>query len=242
MEFVFFLFFGGVILLAVNKQIQKNKRKKQAQFIEHYVFPPSINDKIKSTYPHLSDQQVNLVMDGLREYFQICRQAKKSMVSMPSQAVDLAWHEFILFTKHYEAFCKQGLGFFLHHTPAQAMASPKIAQKGVKNAWSIACQRANIPGNKPNRLPLIFAIDKEFAIPDGFYYTLDCTDNKEGHFCATHIGSHLDTKGKKRRRRRGRHDRGSYTSEDHWGDDNFDSCGTDCGGDSSSCGGGCGGD
>jgi hypothetical protein len=35
----------------------------------------------------------------------------------PSHIVDLAWHEFILFTKYYAAFCQEQFGSFVHHHP-----------------------------------------------------------------------------------------------------------------------------
>lgn len=35
----------------------------------------------------------------------------------PSYNVDMAWHEFILFTKKYEEFCNLNFGRFIHHTP-----------------------------------------------------------------------------------------------------------------------------
>ncbi len=35
----------------------------------------------------------------------------------PSLLVDLAWHEFILFTKTYEKFCTQKFDRFIHHSP-----------------------------------------------------------------------------------------------------------------------------
>ena len=35
----------------------------------------------------------------------------------PSLAVDLAWHEFILFTRQYAAFCQTTFGRFIHHSP-----------------------------------------------------------------------------------------------------------------------------
>lgn len=38
-------------------------------------------------------------------------------VLTPSLLVDLAWHEFILFTKSYHHFCTTKLGKFIHHTP-----------------------------------------------------------------------------------------------------------------------------
>lgn len=35
----------------------------------------------------------------------------------PSHRVDLAWHEFILFTKAYREFCQQHFGRFIDHHP-----------------------------------------------------------------------------------------------------------------------------
>ncbi len=37
----------------------------------------------------------------------------------PSLAVDLAWHEFILFTHRYAAFCQTTFGRFIHHSPGE---------------------------------------------------------------------------------------------------------------------------
>ncbi len=37
----------------------------------------------------------------------------------PSFAVDLAWHEFILFTKYYDEFCSTHFNRFIHHTPSE---------------------------------------------------------------------------------------------------------------------------
>ena len=98
-------------------------------------------------------------MDGLREYFHLCNIAGKRMVSMPSQAVDLAWHEFILFTKQYETFCTNAFGRFLHHTPAEAMTSPTVAQTGIKTAWRISCYREKMQPKSATRLPMLFAMD-----------------------------------------------------------------------------------
>lgn len=35
----------------------------------------------------------------------------------PSLPVDLAWHEFILFTRKYASFCQEKFGRFIHHHP-----------------------------------------------------------------------------------------------------------------------------
>lgn len=36
----------------------------------------------------------------------------------PSARVDLAWHEFILFTRTYTRFCEEKLGKMVHHEPS----------------------------------------------------------------------------------------------------------------------------
>lgn len=171
------------------------KITQRATFIDNYRFPKRINQQLAKTYPHLNTDQINSIIIALRSYFHLCNQARsRQMVSMPSQAVDVAWHEFILFTRAYDSFCKQALGRFLHHTPAEAMSSPMIAQRGIKTAWRLACRREKINPKNPTHLPDLFAIDALCAIPDGFSYRLNCqtdlaTANHGGQvFCASHIG------------------------------------------------------
>ncbi len=99
------------------------------------------------------------MLQGLREYFLLCHRAGQRMVAMPSQAVDVVWHEFILFTRAYQGFCRRALGRFLHHVPAEAMRTPTDAQDGIKRAWRLACHREGLDPKTPERLPLIFALD-----------------------------------------------------------------------------------
>lgn len=189
-------------------------KQRQSKFIDDFLFPARLNTKLADQYPHLTDQQIEEVIRGLREYFHICHLAGRKVVSMPSQAVDTAWHEFILFTRKYEIFCYKALGRFLHHTPAEAMSSPTLAQQGIRKAWRISCGRENISPDSPNKLPLLFAMDAALDIPDGFKYSLNCKDKNisaADSYCASHIGC------------------------------SSDGCSGGCSGDSSGCG-GCGGD
>lgn len=184
-----FLVFLVIILTSVGYQVYRKKViASRENYINTYKFPITISQKVMARYPHLAKKDVSLVLDGLREYFHMCNVANKKMVSMPSQAVDLAWHEFILFTKKYDAFCAGAFGRFLHHTPAEGMTSPTQAQKGIKTAWRIACFRENMPAKSANRLPLLFAIDKTLKIPDGFMYSLNCNPNGNKEYCGSHIG------------------------------------------------------
>lgn len=157
-------------------------------FIASYEFPPAIKERVMKIYPHLSDDDFDQVILGLRQYFHICNAAGRNTVSMPSQVVDVAWHEFILFTRVYEDFCTRAFRRFLHHTPAQAMESPTVAQNGIKLAWCLACSRAGIKPASPIHLPLLFDMDARLNIPDGFKYSLDCLQPESHPYCASHIG------------------------------------------------------
>lgn len=179
--FGFFAFFT----LRADRHSLLTERK---AFIDGYSFPRSISEKVIAQYPHLTEQQASQVISGLREYFRLCHIADHKMVSMPSQVVDVAWHEFILFTKEYQLFCNQALGRFLHHTPAEAMKSPTKAQTGIKTAWKIACQREGVRPKTASQLPLLFAIDAKLNIPDGFKYSLNCMTPGSNKYCASHIG------------------------------------------------------
>ncbi|MBS4051544.1 MAG: hypothetical protein KGZ69_10110, partial [Methylomonas sp.] len=152
-------------------------------------------------------------------------------VSMPSQVTDDLWHELILYTRHYDSFCKKAFGGFLHHTPAMVLSRNKQNNSGLRRIWWLACREENIDPRKPSRLPLLFAIDKKLNIADGFVYVPDCRgvrradgDNSSGTpYCG-----------------------GDFSSSDFdGGTDGFgdwsDSSDSSDGGDGG-CGGGCGGD
>jgi hypothetical protein len=169
------------------------RRRARERFIDGFQFPPGIRGRVHKRYPHLTEADLDLVFGALREYFHLCRKAGRRMLAMPSQVVDAAWHEFILFTRNYEQFCRKGLGRFLHHTPAEAMKSPTVASDGIKRTWALACRRAGMDPAKATALPLLFAIDGRLAIADGFRYALDCTQAlasapNAAVYCGSHIG------------------------------------------------------
>jgi len=93
---------------------------------------------------------------------------------MPSKVVDDLWHEFILFTQHYDAFCKQAFGKFLHHTPAVVLGTQQTANQGLRRTWVYACRDETINPLHPTRMPLLFALDAKLNIENGFRYALDC--------------------------------------------------------------------
>ena len=52
----------------------------------------------------------------------------------PSKKVDKAWHEFLLFTREYEEFCRERYGSFIHHDPSES-ADP-AAYEATRDAYA----------------------------------------------------------------------------------------------------------
>lgn len=187
---------GVVICICIiaYKIFTRLARNRRATCIDDYTFPFAVFAEVSRQYPHLTKEQVAEVERGLREFFHICNFGGRKMVAMPSQVVDVAWHEFILHTRTYADFCRRGLGRFLHHTPAEAMRGPTTAQESIKRAWRLACRRERIDPRQPDRLPRLFALDARLTIPDGFRYELNCstvlgtTASGAATYCGSHIG------------------------------------------------------
>jgi hypothetical protein len=94
---------------------------------------------------------------------------------MPSQVADDLWHEFILYTRAYDEFCQNAFGQFLHHTPAAALDPlQKASNAGLRRVWWHACKLDQIDPQKPQRLPVLFALDGDLNIANGFRYDPDC--------------------------------------------------------------------
>lgn len=236
---VFKLIVVATLLLAAVLLWRKWQRAGRSVYIDNYPYQQHLDRRLAARRPELSADQRAEVLACLLDYFQICRQAGQRMVAMPSQAVDDAWHEFILFTRWYDRFCKRAFGRFLHHTPAEAMHTPTTASDGLKRAWRLACAREGIDPKRPARLPRLFALDASLGIAGGFIYQLDCLAASGGaagsSYCASHIGCSSGSGCSGSTGCSG--DTGGSTGSGSSGDGG--ASGSDGGG--SGCGGGCGG-
>jgi hypothetical protein len=171
-KYIIFILLTIGIPAYIYSSYYKNRQKKQLQFIKNYTFHKRIQEKVKEHYPHLSDEEINKVIFALRDYFFIANRAYGKTIAMPSKVVDVAWHEFIIFTKEYEYFCKHAFDKFFHHTPTEPIANKKTIDESLKRTWKYACFKENIIPSSPDKLPLLFAIDKFLKIKDGNIYTL----------------------------------------------------------------------
>ena len=152
--------------------------------IREAPLPQFLKRKLRETYPQLIGKDCDLVERGLRQFFLACKRSDRRFVAMPSRAVDVMWHEFILHTRAYQDWCDLTLGRFLHHTPAETLGAKASGNDGLRRAWTWACRDEAIDPRRPSRLPLLFALDAKLGIPNGFSYVPDCGDidhqNRQG--------------------------------------------------------------
>jgi len=223
----FAIVFSMIALVAwgVRQKIVRMRHVREAPL------PPGIFDKLRHRRPDIDPKQFPFVERALRDFFAAYLRSGFKPVSMPSQAADELWHEFILYTRHYQAFCDKAFGRFLHHTPAVVLSKAYDRNVGLRRVWWHTCKLEGIDPRKASRLPLLFALDTQLALADGFHYALDCggirdrTDGGGGSQCAADMS-----------------DSSFDGTTDGLGDgDGGGGDGGDGGGDSG-CGGGCGGD
>ena len=178
---------GWVMLSMWRRQIASRREA----YIRTFVLPTGLFDQLRKTYPQLSLKECQLVANGLRQFFLAHLKSGRKFVSMPSQVTDELWHEFILFTKNYDAFCRKAFGKFLHHTPAVVLTDAQQSNVGLRRCWWHVCKDDNINPRKPSRLPLLFALDTKLKIPNGFKYAADCCPDRKGatHGAVVHCGS-----------------------------------------------------
>ena len=182
----------AVVSLVLHLALQVWETSLRRQFIRESILPRFLGAKLRAQYPQLGVRDVELVLHGLRQFFMAHLRSQRQFVAMPSQVADAAWHEFILHTRAYEAWCSAAFGKLMHHTPAEVLGRDPKRNDGLRRTWYWACMEESINPRKPRRLPLLFALDKKFAIPGGFTYVPDCRDidrqSGSGAYCGTSFG------------------------------------------------------
>lgn len=163
-----------IVLTVLGLQWRRRVALQRLDYIRHVELPRGLFERLRKRRPGLTAKDCQLVALALRQFFLAYANSGRKFVSMPSQVADDLWHEFILYTKNYEAFCRKAFGGFLHHTPAVVLGGDRLANAGLRRCWWHVCRDKNIDPRKPARLPLLFALDAKLGIEDGFRYVPDC--------------------------------------------------------------------
>jgi hypothetical protein len=189
---VSFAVFAAVVLaIALLFVVHRLRELQRADFIRGYRFPKGLIEKLQQRRSGLGAKDAQLVARALRQFFLAHLKSGRRFVSMPSQVADDLWHEFILYTRHYDAFCRKAFGRFLHHTPAVVLATDRRDNSGLRRTWWQCCRDENIDPRAPTRLPLLFALDAKLGIADGFRYAPDCGALRAAGDGSVHCGADL---------------------------------------------------
>jgi hypothetical protein len=210
----------------------KLRAARRADYIRTYTLPKGLFERLRKRRPELTLKDCQLVSRALRQFFLAYLKSGCKFVSMPSQVADDLWHEFILYTKHYDQFCRHAFGRFMHHTPAVVLSADRQTNVGLRRCWWFTCREENIDPKKAVRLPLLFALDAKLNVVGGFSYVADCESvrrqsEKSDGGGAVHCGGDFGNSG---------FDGGTDGFGDSTSVDGGDSGGSDGG-----CSGGCGG-
>lgn len=226
----FSLIFGLSFALFI--YVRRNRRSQREHHIRTYMFPPGLLDKLQARRPELQLKDRQLVARALRQFFLVYLNSGFKQVAMPSQLVDDLWHEFILYTHHYQTFCQQAFGRYLHHTPAAVLGASANDNAHIRRTWWYACLEENINPRHATRLPLLFALDAKYGIADGFRYQARCHEQDPSSggdvYCASDFYPSSES--------------GGDTSTFSFSDDSATSSGDSSSDGGCSGGGGCGGD
>jgi hypothetical protein len=235
---VFLVGVAVIVILAVRSQrsTKARQRNTRREFIERYPFPALLRRKLERAYPALNNAQIDIILEGLRQWFLLIARHPGRRFGMPSVAVDTAWHEFILMTRDYEAFCKQAFAEYLHHTPNHGGSSADKERDALSQTYALGPVAAlgiggAIAGSAAAGIGL-FDIDRELAIEGGHLYT----STELGELTRRHAAS-MPAGG-------GGDGGGTFSVSDDPGGHGLEggsaSDGGSGGGDGGGCGGGCG--
>jgi len=91
----------------------------------HAFLPIDLNQVMAYQHPNLvirlqdklnvSQPQAVELFDDLKRFLYLCATHKERLG--PTDSIDEAWHNFILFTRDYRVFCNRFLGKFVEHVP-----------------------------------------------------------------------------------------------------------------------------
>jgi hypothetical protein len=177
-----------ILIVVAATLYRKWAHLRRAEFIRTYRWPAGLLARPEKHRPGLARKDSALVSRGLRQFFIAYLTNGKRFVSMPSQVADDLWHEFILYTREYDAFCRRAFGEFLHHTPAVVLSEHRKSNEGLRRVWWYCCKYESIDPVNPTRLPLLFALDAKLNIPDGFVYHPQCEELRKSGTGVTYCG------------------------------------------------------
>lgn len=106
-------------------QTRRSARRGE-KYIAVCEFPLHVRRGVLGRHPNLSEDDLNLVLTGLRDWFICCAWRGRQQLGMPSRAVDEAWQEFTLDTPSYAEFCRLAFRKYLPRASTVLKVDPLV--------------------------------------------------------------------------------------------------------------------
>ena len=111
-----------------NRAFNKEQyRKDMIADVESYS-APFLKDTLLEKEVFKTEEEYNEAFKEFKRYVGLIAAYDKPL-PMLSDKVDEVWHQLILYTKEYEQFCNEKLGYFMHHIPEDTKTN-KLAGMG----------------------------------------------------------------------------------------------------------------
>lgn len=111
--------------------------REQRDFLERLgsFEAPYLEEKLLSEGVFDSSEEYQRAFTEFKRYAAL-NEMGNSPLGMSSKRVDEVWHQFILFTPHYQAFCDDVLGEFMHHVPNTShTGNPEVTEGSFVRAY-----------------------------------------------------------------------------------------------------------
>jgi hypothetical protein len=122
--------------------------------------------------PGLDAAQCKRVEQGLRQYLHaLARGGARRRVAQPSVAVDWLWRSQQTRPAAWRQWLATALGFEPDYlAPRPPQPDEPEHNDALRRAWYWACRQESIDPRRPQRVPLLFALDDELRVPGGIVY------------------------------------------------------------------------
>lgn len=157
----------GLVLLVALAAWQQALRR---QFIRESSLPRHLVQTLRERFPALGQHGPELVLRGLRQMFLAQLRALPHRAACPSLLVSTAWGLFAGHSAAYERWCQTALGRTIKPAAAYALGDNAAHNDALRRTWYWACKEESIDPRVPGRLPLLFALDRKYAVTAGFAY------------------------------------------------------------------------
>lgn len=107
-------------------RVESIEAKAETQGFERYVdIPSDLRDEVefRLVKDGFNEGEARLALNNALVFLRAIVENPGVRLT-PSETVDAAWHQLILFTQDYELYCSTALGRFVHHRPTRRDQAP----------------------------------------------------------------------------------------------------------------------